>query len=210
MINIRLLVKEANEGKVFEEKSKNRLLAGMLRGKILPHYMKYEVKTNITFKEVIEEEIEFVTNVEEPWKAEVLDMLNFLLDKVNKNIEIEMNEDQTFEFIKNYSNEHPDLLISEIRDKFKEDERFHPLTLHRVIRKFKWKMNKIVVNTIFLDRTDYFAEILKERIQNFDIYSFQVFRTNGQESMSEFESEEYQTLDECKNELFKYLNGHIE
>lgn len=71
-------------------------------------------------------------------------------------------------------------------------------------------MNKIVVNTIFLDRSDYFAEILKERIQNFDIYSFQVFRTNGQESMSEFESEEYQTLDECKNELFKYLNGHIE
>lgn len=71
-------------------------------------------------------------------------------------------------------------------------------------------MNKIVVNTIFLDRTDYFAEILKERIQNFDIYSFQVFRTNGQESMNEFESEEYQTLDECKNELFKYLNGHIE
>jgi hypothetical protein len=30
-------------------------------------------------------------------------------------------------------------LIGEIRDKFKEDERFHPLTLHRVIRKFKWK-----------------------------------------------------------------------
>jgi predicted RNA-binding protein Jag len=137
MINIRLLVKEANEGKVFEEKSKNILLAGMLRAKILPRYMKYEVKTNNTFKEAIEEEIEFVTNVEEPWKAEVLDMLNFLLDKVNKNIEIEMNEDQTFEFIKNYSNEHPDLLIGEIRDKFKEDERFHPLTLHRVIRKFK-------------------------------------------------------------------------
>ena len=48
-----------------------------------------------------------------------------------------MNEEQTFEFIKNYSNEHSDLLIGEIRDKFKEDERFHPLTLHRVIRKFK-------------------------------------------------------------------------
>ena len=109
----------------------------MLRAKILPRYMKCEVKTNNTFKEAIEEEIEFVTNVEETWKAEVLDMLNFLLDKVNKNIEIEMNEDQTFEFIKNYSNEHPDLLIGEIRDKFKEDERFHPITLHRVIRKFK-------------------------------------------------------------------------
>jgi predicted RNA-binding protein Jag len=137
MINIRLLVKEANEGKVFEEDSKNRLLAGMLRGKILPSYMKREFKTNITFKEVIEEEIKFVSNVEEPWKAEVLDMLNFLLDKVNKNIEIEMNEDETFEFIKNYSNEHPDLLIGEIREQFKEDERFHPLTLHHVIRKFK-------------------------------------------------------------------------
>lgn len=66
---------------------------------------------------------------------------------------------------------------------------------------------KIIVNTIFLNNSNLFANILKERIGNSDSYSFQLFRNlnDTNECELEFESQCFSNVNECKEKLFEKL-----
>lgn len=68
--------------------------------------------------------------------------------------------------------------------------------------------SKIIINTLFLDDSEIFANILKDHVNNINSYSFQIFKrlNNSNDCELKFESNSFIDVEECKKYLLKKLN----
>lgn len=137
MLNLKQLVREAKNRKVFDSFEKNILLESVLKHKIIPGFLKRKEKNIDSFIETINSEIYSagITVNNEEDKTTILEVLNFLLNKAKENKKIEFNEEETFNLIKAYKEEYPEKTAMDVEEHFKTDERLDNFILHKTIRK---------------------------------------------------------------------------